>query len=187
MSIEASADRRVFLQRVAVGMTGLACFADTGVLRAAVTLSLREGKPVLTEAAINRMLADLRTRGPEAGRQAGKEAVADLKQFLRARFVVMPTQEAVLESLGAESRAELNAAMMQGMTPPNRLFVRIARTPSRESAPRAKGPNAGAVLIQAAVLTISQTSNTMGGTDFEALWGGCQAPSTQLVPGEPGI
>jgi hypothetical protein len=180
-----SANRREFLQRVTSAAAGLACFGDPGVLRAALTAALREGKPPLTEGTINQLIAELRAGGRRASQEAATQATADLKRFLNGRFVVVPQQEAVLDSIGPESRAEFNRAVEQGMSPPNRLFVRIARQPRGEPAPRPKGPNPGSAWYQGIVLTVNQTPNELGGVDFDTVWACGEA--TRLFGSDPGL
>jgi hypothetical protein len=137
-----------------------------------VAAASRQGKPLLTEAAINHLLTELRAQGRHASQKAVGEATRDLKRFLQERFLVAREQEAELDVLDPRSRAELNGAIEQGFASRNRFFVRITRRPGGEpTLSRQKGgPNDHESRLATVEVTVTRTPNQLGGLDVEAEW-----------------
>jgi hypothetical protein len=135
-------ERREFLGRLGVAAVGLTCFKDWGTLRAAVAQARREGKPLLSQGAINQLIHEHKDKGPKASHDFAEQAKADVKGVLKTYFTLTPDQEAEVASLSEADMATLKGAIERGMDPNNHWEVVIV--PRDKVHPdHSNGPNPG--------------------------------------------
>jgi len=97
----------------ALGIAGLGCFGSLAGLKAALAQARAEGKQVLTERTLNRIIPD-----PAASAASKREFTAamteartDLKGYLSKRFSLTPAQVREIESLTPAQKKDLNRVL----------------------------------------------------------------------------
>lgn len=136
-------ERREFLGRLGIAAVGLTCFKDWGTLRAAVAQARREGKPLLSQGAINQLIREHKGKGPKASHDLAEQAKADLKGVLKTYFTVTTDQEGELASISGADMDTLKGAIERGMDPDNRWEVIIVPRDMKVHPDHSKGPNPG--------------------------------------------
>lgn len=120
-------DRRSFLKGKAAFLGGL--FVANWGTRAQIREYKQAGKPLLTEANLNRFFEAARSRG-ELGKHV-QHARSDVSGFLHSNFSLSPQQETTLARLTPAQRTQLNELLSGAEGPGAALrfkFVNNART-----------------------------------------------------------
>lgn len=151
-------ERRVFLERLGAAAIGFGCFKDLAGFRAALVQARLEGKPLLTEGALNQVIKETKEKGHKVSKDTADEAKRDLKGFLKNRFTLTPDQDAAMSSIGEENLAKLKDAIEVGMAPHNELIIHIYRAGEAAKGTPGKGPNPGDVpAVVEPIVTVTST------------------------------
>lgn len=156
-------ERRVFLERLGAAAIGFGCFKDLAGFRAALAQARLEGKPLLTEGALNQIIKETKAKGHKASKDTADEAKRDLKGFLKNRFTLAPDQDDAISTVDEENLAKLKDAIEVGMAPNNELIIHIYRAGAPAEGAPGKGPNRGdipAVFAMAVTVTSKVSSGT---------------------------
>lgn len=104
--------RREFFKAGAIAAAGMGCFTFGG-LKEALAQAKAVGKPLLTEQSLNALVPAKAPVGAARKEfvQLAKEARADLKAFIRMRFVLTRVQEQFLHALSDRDLAAINKAI----------------------------------------------------------------------------
>ena len=126
-------DRRSFLKGEAAFLLGSLFVANWGT-PAQIRQYKQAGKPLLTEANLNRFFEEARSRG-DLSRHA-RQGRADVSGFLHANFSLSPQQETTLANLTLAQRAQLGELLSHAEEPGAALnfkFVNSARCQTQVS------------------------------------------------------
>jgi hypothetical protein len=107
-------DRRSFLKRNAALLIGGVFVANWGT-RAQIRKYKQEGKPLLTEANLNRFFEAARSRGDLS--KHARHVRTDVTDFLHANFSLSPQQETTLAHLTPAQRGQLDQLMSRAEEP----------------------------------------------------------------------
>jgi len=104
-------DRRKFLKgavaTTAIGL-GWGCFNMSEEALADVKAKVyATGKPLLTDAALNKLIADAQKQNPKLAEQYAQEAKSNLAQFCRNHFTLTKQQEAFFKAVTGEQRSQI--------------------------------------------------------------------------------
>ena len=104
-------DRRKFLKgavaTTAIGL-GWGCFNMSEEALADVKAKVyATGKPLLTDAALNKLIADAQKQNPKLAEQYAQEAKSNLAQFCRNHFTLTKQQEAFFKALNVKQKADI--------------------------------------------------------------------------------
>jgi hypothetical protein len=104
-------DRRKFLRgaiaTTAIGL-GWGCLNLSEEALADIKTKVQKtGKPLLTDEALNKLIADAQQKNPRLAEQYAREAKSNLAAFCRKYFTVAKEQEAFFKALNAKQKAEI--------------------------------------------------------------------------------
>lgn len=104
-------DRRKFLKgavaTTAIGL-GWGCLNLNEEALADIKAKVQAtGKPLLTDSALNKLIADAQQQNPKLAEQYAREAKANLGAFCRKYFTVAKEQEAFFKALNAKQKADI--------------------------------------------------------------------------------
>src|SRR5579864_1844160 len=121
-------NRRTFLKQNAALLIGSGFLANWGT-RAQIKTYKQPGKPLLTEANLNRFFEETRSRG-ELSKHA-HHARTDVSDFLHANFSLSPQQEATLAKLTPAQRNQLDEVLARAEQPGASVNFKFVANPKQ--------------------------------------------------------